>query len=62
MSRLSESLPASFFASLLGVGDEIIEVNQEEVHSLTLEQIHDIMATNNRLVLKTLPFVARKDV
>ncbi len=60
VSRLSDSLPASFFASLLGVGDEILEINHQEIRTLAMEQIHDMMASNSRLILKTLPFLARR--
>ena len=62
VSRLSDSLPASFFASLMGVGDEILEINQQKVRNLAMEHIHNMIASNNRLILKTLPFLSRQDV
>jgi len=61
VSRLSDSLPERFFAGLIGLGDEILEINNVPLHSLTLDQVYDLMAEKNKLILKTLPFMARKD-
>ena len=61
VSRLSDGLPESFFVGLLGVGDEIIEINGIPLKDLPLEDVYDLMKQSNVLVLKTLPYVARKD-
>ena len=62
VSRLSDSLPANFFAGLINVGDEIIEINGTPMKKLSLEETYDLMARQDELRLKILPFMARRDV
>ena len=61
MSRLSDSLPAHFFAGLISVGDEILELNGTAMKNISLEETYDLMAKQDRLRLKILPFMARRD-
>ncbi|XP_023930451.1 serine/arginine repetitive matrix protein 2 [Lingula anatina] len=61
ISRLSDGYPEKFFAGLLSVGDEILEVDTKPTKDLTLDDLYDFMATKKKLVLKTLPLLARTD-
>ncbi len=61
VSRFNDSAPTSVFSGLLGVGDEILEMNGRQVHNLAVSQIRDTMTSSDRLTLKTLPFLARKE-
>ena len=45
VSRLSDALPESFFAGLISIGDEILEVNGRKVNTLPLEAVYELMAT-----------------
>ena len=62
VSRLSDGLPEHFFAGLLGLGDEILEINDLPVNTLDLNDVYDLMANSEQLMVKTLPFSARPDV
>lgn len=61
VSRLSDSLPPHFFAGLLNVGDEIFEINGTSMKNISLEETYDLMAKQNQLLLKIMPFMARRD-
>ena len=61
MSRLGDGLPEHFFAGLLGIGDEILEINGLPLQKMALDDIYDLMGLHDKLTLKVLPFVSRKD-
>ena len=62
MSRFSTDNPEKLFAGILGIGDEILEINERSVTDLTLDQVYELMAASDRLTLKVFPLFARKDV
>ncbi|XP_041370351.1 uncharacterized protein LOC121384160 isoform X2 [Gigantopelta aegis] len=62
VSRFTTENPEKLFAGILGVGDEILEVNEKPVKDLTLEQVYELMAASDKLILKVFPLFARKDV
>ncbi|CAH1271598.1 PARD6A [Branchiostoma lanceolatum] len=62
VSRLSDGYPDKLFAGLLGLGDEILEINGVPVNTITLDDVYDLMAeTKEKLVLRVLPLLARND-
>ena len=61
ISRLSDALPEHFFAGLLSVGDEVLEVNGRRVANLPLEGVYDLMSHGEKVLLKILPYMARTD-
>ncbi|KAI8518467.1 hypothetical protein Bbelb_044840 [Branchiostoma belcheri] len=62
VSRLSDGYPDKLFAGLLGLGDEILEINGVAVNTITLDDVYDLMAeTKEKLVLRVLPLLARND-
>ena len=61
MSRLSDSVPAHLFAGLISVGDEILELNGTTMTNISLEETYDLMAKQDQLRLKIMPFMARRD-
>lgn len=62
MSRFSATRPENTFAGLLGVGDEIMEVNGHLVRDLNQDAVYNLISASPVIVMKVLPFVARKDV
>ena len=58
---MTDSYPESFFAGLIAVGDEIIEVDNISTADLSLEQVYDLMARKDLLLIRLLPLLARKD-
>ncbi|XP_069120769.1 uncharacterized protein [Argopecten irradians] len=62
VSRFSDSPQEAMYSGLLCVGDEILEMNKFVLKDLSLDDIYDIMAAKDTLVLTVLPLMARKDV
>ena len=60
VTRLGDGHPAKILAGLIGVGDEILEINGESLHNKPIDDVYDIMMDNNTLVLKVMPLMARK--
>ena len=60
VTRLGDGHPAKILAGLIGVGDEILEINAESLHNKPIDDVYDIMMDNNTLVLKVMPLTARK--
>ncbi|XP_072016563.1 uncharacterized protein [Amphiura filiformis] len=59
VTRLGDGHPAKILVGLLGVGDEILEINGENVRSKPIDDVYDIMMDNNTLVLKIMPLMTR---
>jgi len=55
ISRLSDGLPAHFYAGLLNVGDEVMQINNTEVSSLSLDNVFDMIAMSSKLILQLRP-------
>jgi len=62
VSRFSATRPDINFAGLLCVGDEILEVNGHHVRDLNQEAVYNLISACPVLLMKVLPFIARKDV
>ena len=62
MSRLSDGLPQKFFSGLLSVGDEILEINSAVVTGMELDLVYDLIADQEKLVVKLMPFAAKAEV
>ncbi|XP_021365535.1 uncharacterized protein LOC110458247 isoform X2 [Mizuhopecten yessoensis] len=62
VSRFSEGPQEAMYSGLLSVGDEILEINKFVLRDLALDDIYDIMAAKETLVMTILPLMARKDV
>ncbi|XP_071097524.1 uncharacterized protein [Haliotis cracherodii] len=50
------------FAGILGVGDEILEVNDQSVQDKSLDDVYALMAETDKPIMKVFPIVARKEV
>ncbi|CAH1787296.1 unnamed protein product [Owenia fusiformis] len=61
ISRMSDGHPEKLFAGLLGIGDEILEINNRTLQGGDLDIAYDIMAQHDTLTMKVLPFMARTD-
>ncbi|XP_006816485.1 uncharacterized protein LOC102801825 [Saccoglossus kowalevskii] len=61
ISRMSDGYPEKMFAGLMGIGDEILEINGTSLVKKTLDDVYDAMADRDRLVLKIMPLLSRKD-
>ncbi|XP_074654731.1 uncharacterized protein LOC141908535 [Tubulanus polymorphus] len=59
ISRMSDGYPEKFFAGLLSIGDEILEINGKPAKKMSVDEIYDVMATNDTVMLKTLPLMSR---
>jgi len=55
ISRLSDGLPAHFYAGLLNVGDEVMQINSTAVSGLSLDDVFDMIATSSKLTLQLRP-------
>ena len=62
ISRLNEGPTKNLFAGLLSVGDEILEIDGIPTKRLSLEDVSTMIAESQKLVLKTLPYMARTDL
>lgn len=62
MSRFVENRPEQCFAGLLGIGDEIIEVNGHLVRDFSQDAVYSLISASAVVLVKVLPFIARKDV
>ena len=62
VSRFSKEGPDNMLAGLLGVGDEILEVNRHLVHDLSLDAVYKLMGASQTITLKIFPLIARKDI
>ena len=58
---MSDGYAEKVLAGLLGVGDEILEINNMAVQKLSLDTVYEVMAQSQLMLLKTLPFLARRD-
>ncbi|XP_077986938.1 uncharacterized protein LOC144441254 [Glandiceps talaboti] len=61
VSRMSDGYPEKMYAGLMGVGDEILAINGHSVQNKSMDGVYDLMADQDRLTLKILPLLARKD-
>ena len=57
ISRLSDALPTHFYAGLLQVGDQVVEINHVEVSQLSLDAVFDIIAQSSMLLLRLRPSI-----
>ncbi len=48
VSRLSDGLPSHWFAGLLSIGDEILEINGHPVPDLKLDDVYELMADGDK--------------
>lgn len=55
MERVGESTTENIYTGLLGVGDEILEVNGEIVAGLTLDQVTRLMTRDSKAKIRILP-------
>jgi len=55
VSRLSDGLPAHFYAGLLHVGDEVLSVNHVAVSGVSLDAVFDTIAQSSAIVLHLRP-------
>jgi len=55
ISRLSDGLPVHFYAGLLRVSDEVLEINHTAVSGLSLDTVFDMIAQSLKLVLLLRP-------
>ncbi|KAL4219301.1 hypothetical protein ACF0H5_021880 [Mactra antiquata] len=62
ISRFSASRPEQCFGGLLGIGDEILEVNSHIVRDLSQDSVYNLISNSPVVVLKIFPFIARGDV
>ncbi|XP_053381041.1 uncharacterized protein LOC123551801 [Mercenaria mercenaria] len=62
VSRFVEKRPEQCFAGLLGVGDEILEVNGHLVRDLSQDAVYNLISASAVVLVKVFPFIARKDV
>ena len=62
ISRFADSQPEKVFGGLLSVGDEILEINGQFVRDLSQDDVYNIISASPIIVMKILPFIARKDV
>ena len=63
MSRFSDDRDSKRdFAGLLDVGDEILEINGYITMDMTLDDVYDLLAQNQVIVMKVMPLLARKDI
>ena len=59
VTRLGDGHPAKILAGLLGIGDEILEINGENVQKKPIDDVYDIMMDNDTLVLRIMPLMTR---
>jgi len=55
VSRLSDGLPAHFYAGLLSAGDEVMRVNNVAAAALSLDTVLDVIAQSASLILELRP-------
>ncbi len=55
MERVGDSATENIYTGLLGVGDEILEVNGEIVDGLTLDQVTRLMTRDSKATIRILP-------
>jgi len=58
ISRLSDALPAHFYAGLLHFGDEVLSVNHTEVSGLSLDAVFELIAQSSSIVLRLRPLAS----
>ncbi|EDO43380.1 predicted protein [Nematostella vectensis] len=61
ISRIMDSSSAKFLAGLLNPGDEVLEINGQSTKTKTTAEVHNIMASSDRLLLTVMPYTGRKD-
>ena len=61
MTRLGDGHPAKILAGLLQVGDEILEINGQDIRRKKLDDVYDLMMDNNTLVLQVRPLASRAE-
>ncbi|XP_064650201.1 uncharacterized protein LOC135501806 [Lineus longissimus] len=62
ISRLTDAYPERFFAGLVGIGDEILEINSIKTRNMSLDDVYDVMASRETLLLKIIPLMSRQDI
>lgn len=55
VERVGDSAMENIYTGLLGVGDEILEVNGEIVAGLTLDQVTRLMTRDSKATIRILP-------
>lgn len=55
MERVGDSATENIYTGLLGVGDEILEVNGEIIAGLTLDQVTRLMTRDSKALIRILP-------
>ncbi|ELU17304.1 hypothetical protein CAPTEDRAFT_79524, partial [Capitella teleta] len=53
-SERNDALPEHFFAGIMTVGDEILEINGRKVVDMALEGVYDLLGNGNKVVLRLL--------
>ncbi|XP_063966196.1 uncharacterized protein KIAA1614-like [Lytechinus pictus] len=61
VTRLGDGHPAKILAGLLQVGDEILEINGQDIRRKKLDDVYDLMMDNDSLVLHVRPLKSRSD-
>ncbi|XP_070531928.1 dentin sialophosphoprotein-like [Ptychodera flava] len=61
ISRMSDGYPEKMYAGLMGIGDEILEINGNSVRNRSMDEVYDMMADQDKLMLKIIPLLSRKD-
>lgn len=62
VSRMHDAHTQQVLQGLLDVGDEILEVNGNDVRDADIMQVNALMAHQNTLLLTVLPYICRKDI
>ncbi|XP_067309080.1 uncharacterized protein KIAA1614 [Pseudorasbora parva] len=55
VERVGDSATENIYTGLLGVGDEILEVNGEMIAGLTLDQVTRLMTRDSKAMIRILP-------
>ncbi|XP_071496178.1 uncharacterized protein [Diadema antillarum] len=61
VTRLGDGHPAKILAGLLHVGDEILEINGQDLRRKKLDDVYDLMMDNDVLALRVRPLASREE-
>ena len=61
VTRLGDGHPAKILAGLLQVGDEILEINGQDIRRKKLDDVYDLMMDNDALMLHVRPLASRAE-
>ena len=55
MDSFQDRHVSKFFAGILSVGDEVLEIDGSDVRAMTLEEVKDMILRKKRMLMRVMP-------